>query len=244
MKLKAIFLAGLALTASAVSALAQGTVYSVNVVGFVNLTLPAGFSMISNPLNGPTNTVAALFGASLPNFSKVYKFDPASGNYLINTYVSTTGWTDQNMTLAPGEGVFVRITGSTPVTVTFTGNVQIGSLLTQVGNGFSIISSQVPIQGQLDAAVPQGHGLPLNRFEKVYVFNNSNSATSDPNTYDVYTVTGTNPTTWSHTYTFGGVSNTDAAAPNIGPGQAFFARLNTSSDPNGLRQWAVNFSPQ
>ena len=65
MKTKSILAAALLMAASAASASAQ-TVYSVNAVGFVNVVFPSGFSIASNPLEGATNTVAALFPATTP----------------------------------------------------------------------------------------------------------------------------------------------------------------------------------
>jgi hypothetical protein len=56
-------------------------VYSVNAVGFVKVTVPAGFSMIANPLKAPTNTVGALF-ADAPDGTTVYKYDGT--NYSVN----------------------------------------------------------------------------------------------------------------------------------------------------------------
>src|SRR4051812_37522736 len=38
-----------------------GEICSVNILGYVAITVPPGFSMIANPLDSPSNTVAELF---------------------------------------------------------------------------------------------------------------------------------------------------------------------------------------
>ena len=60
MKTKALILAGLVSLAGVVASQAQ-TVYSVNAVGYVNLSLQPGFAMICNPLQGADNKVSTLF---------------------------------------------------------------------------------------------------------------------------------------------------------------------------------------
>lgn len=126
----AILAAGLA------SSMAQSNVYSLNVVGYVNKPLVAGFNLISNPLNTTNNTLSGLF--STPGFGDtVYKYNGAS--FDISTYVGS--WSP-NQTLAPGEGVFYQ--AGAAFTNTFVGEVMQGSLANPIPAGFSIRSSQVP----------------------------------------------------------------------------------------------------
>lgn len=64
MRTKTLLIAAAALAAAVTSSQAQ-TVYSQNVVGYVNTVLPGGFafSLVSNPLNGTTNGVEQLMPA-------------------------------------------------------------------------------------------------------------------------------------------------------------------------------------
>jgi len=166
MKTKTFLLAGLVCAASALASVAQ-TVYSVNAVGFVNTVLPSGFSMISNPLNGATNTITALFqGAPVPNGSKVYKFNPGTGGFAANSFLFGN-WSDTTMTLLPGEGVFFKNNG-VAFTNTFVGNVPAGALTNAIPSGFSIVSSQVPQQGLVDTDLlfPAANG------DALFFFNN------------------------------------------------------------------------
>ena len=55
---------------------AQAQVYSVNAVGYVNKSIPAGFSIVANPLNNGENKVADVFGAN-PGALTVYRFGDA-----------------------------------------------------------------------------------------------------------------------------------------------------------------------
>jgi len=165
MKAKALLVAGLVLGA-ATSAFAQGTVYSVNAVGFVNKTLLPGFSLISNPLNAPTNTLNALLPAgSVPNGTAIYKFDGTSfsSSFFFGTWVP-------NFTVVPGEGFFIRNPVGTNITITFVGNVQQGTLTTSLPAGFWIASSQVPQSGEVETVL----GLPVANGNSVYRFNPTN----------------------------------------------------------------------
>jgi hypothetical protein len=140
-------------------------VFSVNAVGFVNVAVPPGFSMIANPLNAPTNTVPALF-AGVPDGTTIYKFDGTS--YSVNS-LDLGEWGNPAQTLVPGEGAFIRNPGTTPFTVTFVGEVMQGSLSNPIPAGFSIKSSQVPQSAALDTVL----GFPAADGDIVYQFSNA-----------------------------------------------------------------------
>ena len=80
MRTKSILLGAALLAAGVATSMAQvSNVYSVNVVGYVNLNLTNGLNLISNPLdavgNGgaASNTIANVFGV-VPDGTQVYKF--------------------------------------------------------------------------------------------------------------------------------------------------------------------------
>lgn len=151
----------LLLTAAVVAAgmaASQAQVYSVNAVGYVNLALPVGYTMIANPLNAPTNTIGALL-TGLPNFSNLLKW---TGSGFTTATYSFGAWDQPNITLAPGEGAFVNI--DTATTVTFVGEVMQGNLTNAVPVGFSIRSSKVPQAGGVTSVL----GLStLNNFDNL-----------------------------------------------------------------------------
>jgi len=150
MRTKTILLSALLAVASLTTALAAGEVYSVNAVGYVNVTVAPGFSMIANPLVAATNTIEALFAGvtgGVPDDTTIYKFSSTSG-WLPNA--RTFGaWDLPDDTLLPGEGVFILNPTTTAFTVTFVGEVPQGTLTNALPLGFSLRSSMVPQSGKL-----------------------------------------------------------------------------------------------
>jgi hypothetical protein len=164
MRTKTLLLTAALSAVGLTSSVAQ-QVFSVNAVGFVNVAVPPGFSMIANPLNAPTNTVPVLF-AGVPDGTTIYKFDGTS--YSVNS-LDLGEWGNPAQTLVPGEGAFIRNPGTTPFTVTFVGEVMQGSLSNPIPAGFSIKSSQVPQSAALDTVL----GFPAADGDIVYQFSNA-----------------------------------------------------------------------
>src|SRR6266496_2681666 len=74
MRTKTILVTGLLVAAGITTSTAQA-VYSVNIVGYINKSLPPGLSLISNQLNAsPDNKVQTLFGSPAGQVT-VYKFN-------------------------------------------------------------------------------------------------------------------------------------------------------------------------
>jgi hypothetical protein len=162
MRTKTLLLIAAVAAAGAATSMAQ--VFSVNAVGYVNKTIPGGgFAMINNPLKAATNTIDALF-AGVPAGTQVYVYTPGKG-YDVGTYDdldSSFGPTVGPMTLMPGQGVFIRNPGTTPLTITFVGEVPQGTLTTPMVTGLQMVSSQVPQAGSYtDLNFPNklAHGL-------------------------------------------------------------------------------------
>ena len=210
MKTKALLAAGLLMAASAASSFAQ-TVYSVNAVGFVNVTMVPGFSLVANPLVGAANTVAALF-SNPPFLSQVFKFSPVTGGFTSSTYLGGTTWTDSAMTVVPGEAFFFKNTAVTNFVATFVGNVSQGTLTTQLPAGFSMASSQVPQSGLVTTDLQ----LPASFLDAVFTYSGSG--------YTGYTFLG--GITWT------------PSEPTIGVGQGFFVKKQTAA--NWTRTFSVN----
>ena len=217
MKTKALLAAGLLIAASTASSFAQ-TVYSVNAVGFVNVTCPPGFSIIANPLSATVNTVQALMPTSLPFLSSVFKFNPAGGGFTSSVYLGSGNWTANAMTLVPGEGFFFKNPSASPITLTFVGNVQEGTLTTPLPQGFSLVSSQVPQSGLVSTDLR----LPISFLDAVFRFNGSG--------YDSYVVVNVGPpAAWT------GVGG----EPTINVGEGFFVKKQSSA-ANWTRVFSVN----
>ncbi len=165
MRTKTLLLTAALSAAGALTSMAQ--VYSVNIVGYVNLSVPNGFSMIANQLNAtPDNTLETILPAPTEN-TTIYKFN-GTGYTSYNFSVDNPGWFPVGGTLAPGEGAFIASPGAQ--TLTFVGEVQLVSATT-VANGFSILSSVIPQSDTLDNL-----GYPAGENDTVYFFNNSGGA--------------------------------------------------------------------
>ena len=163
MRTKTLLLTVAALAAG-LTAYADATVYSANVVGYINQVIPSGFSMVANQLDTGTNTVVNLLPAP-PNNTIVYKF---SGTlYSGNGYYY--GWSDTNMTLNPGEGAFIYNPGA-PITNAFIGTVLQGTFTNSVTGGFSMQSYYVPKAGLISSDM----GYPVANNDIVYLWDNTN----------------------------------------------------------------------
>lgn len=143
-------------------------VFSANVVGYVNVTVPAsGFAMVANQLNTTNNTLANVIPNPPPN-TAAYKYG-ASGYTVYQFDEFDLKWLpDGNATVNPGEGLFIKNPTTSPLTITFVGEVPQGTLTTDVPAGFAIRSSMVPQQGKLGADL----GFPGAPNDQVYVYNN------------------------------------------------------------------------
>jgi hypothetical protein len=139
MRTKALLLSAALLAAGLTTTTAQ-SVYSVNAVGYVNLSLPVGYSMIANPLNTTNNTLNALL-SDVPNSTQLLKWNGTG--FDVATFFF--GAWDNNLTLDPGEGAFINLGAAH--TVTFVGEVMQGSLVNPIPAGYSIRASQVPQSG-------------------------------------------------------------------------------------------------
>lgn len=183
MRTKTLLLIAAVSAVGAATSMAQ--VFSVNAVGYVNKTIPAnGFAMISNPLTAATNTIDALF-AGVPNGTQIYKYTPGTG-YASGTYddLDASFGAFGATQLIPGEGVFVRNPGGTPLTITFVGEVPQGNLTTPMVAGFQIVSSKVPQAGTAaELHFPSKAADGLTAGDQVYKFNTT-SQSYDVATYD------------------------------------------------------------
>lgn len=158
-----VLLCAAALAASLASSMAQN-VYSLNVVGYVNITIPANsFALVANPLDATSggttpgmNNITNLF-LSPPDGSTIQTWDQSAFGGLgdfsaAHTYYAPssggTGW-DTGLDMPPGKGVFIY-TG-TALPVTFVGQVVQGTYTVAhlTSGAFDILGSPVPIGGNL-----------------------------------------------------------------------------------------------
>jgi hypothetical protein len=160
MKTKTLLIAAAALAAGVMSSQAQ--VYSQNIVGYVNVPLVSGYSLVANQLDfdgtGTNNNVTTVFGTNLLVGSSVLAWEPSSGGYVSATWINSKGtlkWSgdtnDINTALNVGQGVFVQ----SPATnnLTLVGSVIQGTNVTSLVAGYNLLSSIPPIAGGLQTTL-------------------------------------------------------------------------------------------
>jgi hypothetical protein len=137
-----------------------------NVLGYVSITLPPGFSMIACPLDAPTNTVGKVF-KDWPDGTTLNKFDTQLFR-LVENAVRFNQWTNPSESLMPGEGAIFFNPSSDYRSICFTGEVPIRNLAVAVAPGFSIRSSPLPQPGSLveDLEFPIANGDVIHLFDR------------------------------------------------------------------------------
>lgn len=139
--------------AGVASSFAQGNVYSVNVVGYINLTLNPGYNMLANQLDNGNGNILQDILPNPPGNLTVWKFTGAG--YQQASYVALGGGTGlwiggDAMSLAPGEGAFFQNTDAAAYNITFVGEVRQGdNMAIDIPVGYKIVSSIPPQAGAL-----------------------------------------------------------------------------------------------
>lgn len=150
---RSLLVSGSVNATSIVQALASNS-FLPNVVGFVHVSAPPGFSLIANPFVTTNNTLAGLL-SHVPNGSKFAKYISGQG-YVTNLF-SSGQWNSGATTLNPGEGGFFGNPGQTNLPLTFVGQVLQGSLTNSLPSGNSIRAPMVPLANAL-ASLPASNG--------------------------------------------------------------------------------------
>jgi hypothetical protein len=164
-------LLGLALLAAgAVTAVAQSNVYSLNVVGYINIPVTANQNfLIANQLNTTNNTLGAL----IPNGPPGAIFQKFNGGFSAFVFDDVDlVWTPNgNTTINPGEGGFYK--SPTATTLTFVGEVLQGSLTNTLPIGLQAIRSSIVPQAGL---ITTDLGLPGEPGDILQTYNGGFSA--------------------------------------------------------------------
>ena len=215
-----------ALAAGVATSMAQSNVYSLNVVGYVNVKTVGGisFNMIANPLNNTNNNITNLFkGVNDGDQISTWDANIQDVSATVYTYSAFAQNWDGSRIMKPGEGFFYLNTGN-DLTNTFVGEVVQGSYTNPVpilgGISFNMIASSVPIGGSFTNAIV---GIAAQDGDQV--------STWDVNTQDV------SPTV----ATYSQFANAwDLPNIQVPPGAGFFY-LGTGPNQN---VWVRNFTVQ
>jgi hypothetical protein len=232
-----VLICSAALAASLASSMAQN-VYSLNVVGYVNVTLPHGqFAIVANPLDatlGGTvpnmNDSGNLFtntAGNLNNGSKLQTFNSAINDYnaSINYSAALKKWAS-TFPMPPGQAALFFNNGAADTVVTFTGQVPQGTynVASLIKGGFTMVGSPVPIGGDVTNSTTVVGLVPSNG-DTLATFN------SGINDFNAVTKWGAALKKWS-------VSATSTGG--IAPGQGFLYFNNGAAANN----WVSNFTVQ
>jgi hypothetical protein len=155
-----LLLTAAVLAAGIASSMAQSNVYSLNIVGYVNKTIPAGYSLIANPLKaGVTNGANEIM---VPPDGSVYLTWNGVGYDYRSFDSGFGGWIDsgfnpaQPPTLPPGRGFFFFNPGAN-YTNTFVGEVVPAPGVTNslsLPPGYALVGSALPASASQITAAP------------------------------------------------------------------------------------------
>lgn len=174
MRTKALLLTA-AVVAAGIATSAAQSVYSVNAVGYVNVTVVPGYNLLNNPLNGTNNNHINAVIPSVPDGTLALKWNPSAQQFSPpdNFFAELGGWVNDSFeptstSLKPGEGFFLQNNSGGALTVTFVGEVPQGSLSNHIVANYGFYGSQVPQAATLPSLqFPGGDGMSFIPWDKV-----------------------------------------------------------------------------
>jgi hypothetical protein len=206
------------LAAGAATSMAQ--VYSLNVVGYVNVPIYGGgqYNMIANPLNNANNSITNLFAGKAAEGDVIFRWDVNAYDFQGTQPTYSAGHWSSDFKLNPGEGVWY-INNNNDFTNTFVGDVIQGPFTNNLigGGSYNAVGSSAPIGGSFTNSLG---GLNAGEGDTIFAWD-----------YINYDWAGTQPT-----YSAGHWNNTGFQLP-AGSG---FIYINNNNDI----QWVRNFTVQ
>jgi hypothetical protein len=151
-------------------------VYSLNVVGYINVTMQRGWNLVADqlePMEPATSNANSIFDGSSPaDGSLLCRFNPATQSFYDAVhYFHGVGWdppshntNDPVLNLPVGDGFFVWT--PTNWTATFVGQVLQGTLINPLPANYSLKACMVPLGGGLTSV----EGFPPINNARVYFF--------------------------------------------------------------------------
>jgi hypothetical protein len=194
MRTKTLILSGLLAALTGASALAQ--VYSLNAVGYINVDVPPGFSMIADQLyltNQQTSqSIDAVFAPQLLNgglttpdpYVNCILFPFSNGGFQAALIVvqSVAGapatWSGtveaQTTSFNPGQACFIY-NPNADFQMTFVGQVPQGTVTNHLVQGFNMVSSIIPQTGAIDTDL----GVVPAQSDIAFIFSNGGYQAAD-----------------------------------------------------------------
>ena len=119
------------------------------------LTVPAGWSMIGNPLQTSNRRFSALLPSSL-NTAEYDRYNPTSGDFSSTVFSGGT-WSDPELTFGQGEGGLFYNPSGAPMTLVLTGQVVPNPAQINLYPGINLLSLNTPIAGKLSTLINNFH---------------------------------------------------------------------------------------
>jgi hypothetical protein len=232
-------------TLGSISAMAQSTnVYSLNAVGYVNVSLQPGYNIISCPLlASPDNTVGTVLNngdGHLTGFEVLF-FNPATGLYSddIGQTVggrggtsNTNGWENNGTNvLSPGLACWIDNPSNIVVNQTFVGTVPSGTMTNVLTKGYNLVSTILPISGDI-VTNPLSTLTNFNLGDSVQTYNNPGNLQ-----YTVYTASSGLRGQGGYGYNSLWNAPGDPIVTNVGEG---FWYNNAGNTINWVQSFSVN----
>jgi len=236
MRTKTLILSALLGALGSVAVQAQTNVYSLNAVGYINVTLYPGYNLVTCPLlASPDNTINTLFNNSTATYNgdSIYLFQNGVGYSLI-TQGRAGSWNNGGgtNTILPGQAIFYFNHGTTNITNTFVGTVPSGGTNVLVP-GYNLVGSMVPTSGDLYSnSISALSNTTPNIGDLLYVFDPTQQKYTFA--YKVVSVAASRNGTSPWQETAGGDPVT------AGPSEGFFYLNNNTSSVS--INWVENFS--
>jgi len=223
MKTKTLLIAAAALAVGVISSQAQ--VYSQNIVGYANVTIPAGYTLLTMPVSpNSSNNIEAVL-PSLTSADVVLVWN--GGGYNVDYFNGPGDWYNGNdftpipqPSLPPGAGFFYQNNTGQTKTNTFVGNVQLTNTVT-LPAGYTLVGSTAPVGGSIEST---NFNIHFTSADTVLIWNGGG--------YNVDYFNG--PGDW-----YNGNDFTPIAVPTLNVGQGFFYQNNTGQTTNWVQNVIV-----
>jgi len=232
MRTKTVLLSALLGAIGSVSVMAQTNVYSLNAVGYINVSLLPGYNIITCPLvASPNNSISNLLNNANSQYQNgarnpaqvfayeggVYSSDTASAS------ANASGWGGGGtITVNPGQAIFFYNPSTTNMSATFVGTVATGSQTNALYPGYNLVGSIVPVSGDLVT-------------NSLSTFTNGQNSGRESDVLFTY-APGIGYS--QNTYTAGAWSSGDPTITNVYEGFFFFNALSTTNN------WIENYNVQ
>jgi hypothetical protein len=157
-------LAAAAILAAGFATVQAQNVYSLNVVGYVNLTVKPGYNLLTAQLNTPsataaintvlTNVVGLDDGSTLFGWNAALQTFTEPANY-VGTPPDGPAWYNADYTALAGDNVprgtafFINNIGATDATITLVGEVPQGANSISVPNNYGFLGDFVPVSQEI-----------------------------------------------------------------------------------------------